>query len=193
MAFCPRCRAEYRKEITRCPTCDRELVDEQELPPKLTDAQVVAALEEDKEELVTVAEGTLQGLRPVQEQLIETGIPAALRKSEEMMTEAGRFLRLEVLVRQRDAEQAILMVREALQGELSEEMLEGIARLQAVPGAAGDAGEGEGEDPFDEAEPGKEGEEGEEGALACPACGSTEPLVDGECPECGLFLGSGDE
>jgi hypothetical protein len=176
MPFCPQCRAEYRKEFSHCPTCDLELVQEQELPPKLTDEQVVAAMAE--EELASIAEGTLQGLKPVQDQLIESGIPAALRKSDEMMTEAGLFLRLELVVRKSDAEQASSRVRQALQGEVSEEMLDGIAELQQV------AAQGEPE------EGAEEGAEEAEGAPACPACGSTEPLVDGECPECGLFLGT---
>ena len=33
----------------------------------------------------------------------------------------------------------------------------------------------------------------EEGGMACPACGSTAPLVDGCCPDCGLYLGDEEE
>jgi len=33
----------------------------------------------------------------------------------------------------------------------------------------------------------------EEGVMACPACGSTAPLVDGCCPDCGLYLGDAEE
>ncbi|MBW2277444.1 MAG: hypothetical protein JRF63_08130 [Deltaproteobacteria bacterium] len=28
-----------------------------------------------------------------------------------------------------------------------------------------------------------------EGAVACPACGTTAPLIDGACSDCGLALG----
>jgi hypothetical protein len=28
-----------------------------------------------------------------------------------------------------------------------------------------------------------------EGAVTCPACGTTAPLVDGACSDCGLMLG----
>ena len=27
------------------------------------------------------------------------------------------------------------------------------------------------------------------GGVTCPACGTTAPLVDGACSDCGLFLG----
>ncbi len=169
MPFCPKCRSEYRKDITHCPTCDVDLVGEAELPEQLTDDQVIAAMAE--EDLEVVAEGTLQGLKPVQDVLIAEGIPAALRKAEELMTEAGLFLRLELVVRKSDLETAGPVVREALQGELSEEMREGLAHIY-----------GEGDSEEDEAEEG-------DGPAPCPACGCTDPLVNGECPECGLFLG----
>jgi hypothetical protein len=31
--------------------------------------------------------------------------------------------------------------------------------------------------------------EGNQGGVTCPACGTTAPLVNGECSDCGLFLG----
>lgn len=177
MAFCPQCRAEYRPEITHCPVCDVDLVDAESLAPEMTDDRVVALLA--AAELTVVAEGTLQGLKPVQDALIASGIPAALRKAEEVMSEMGLFLRLELVVRQEDEEVAGALVREALGGDLSEEMREGMEALFVGGDAAQGGGEGE-----------AEGEEPE--TLACPACGCTDPLVNGECPECGLYLGEGE-
>jgi len=32
-------------------------------------------------------------------------------------------------------------------------------------------------------------EAAQRGGVTCPACGTTAPLVDGACSDCGLFLG----
>jgi hypothetical protein len=180
MAFCPKCRSEYRAGITHCATCEVALVSEEELPKLMSDAEIIAALAE--EELATVFEGPLASLRPVQEKLLEAGIPAALRQGEELKTEMGLFIKLSLVVRKEDLPRLIELLGEEYREDLAREGLLGDAPDQMDHP----------EDPDHEEGSGNPDGPGEGKALACPACGCTEPLVDGECPDCGLFLGEGE-
>lgn len=177
MAFCPKCRAEYRVGITHCATCEVALVAEEDLPAVMSDAEIIAALAD--EEVVTVFEGPLAGLRPVHEKLLEAGIPAALREGEELKTEMGLFIKLALVVRKEDLGRVAELLGEEYRESLAREGLLSEALDREGPLEAPEASE-------------DGGEEGEGGAkaLACPACGCTDPLVDGTCPDCGLFLGS---
>ncbi|MFH2007040.1 MAG: hypothetical protein ABI333_10685 [bacterium] len=171
MPFCPECRSEYRREITTCPTCRLELVEEADLPEALTDEEIFASMSE--EELISVARGGLDGCREIQQMLLENQIPAIIRKVEDVVVEAGHFLALEVLIRAEDSVRKDTLFRQ----EWAESMRrDGLASGALTFALAGDA------------EPLEEDEESD-GVPACPACGSTEPLEDGECPDCGLFLG----
>lgn len=168
MPFCPECRAEYRAGIAKCAACEVPLVSEDELPELLSDDEIIGALSED--ELVPAFEGPLQALRPLQEKLLAAGIPAAMRQGEELTTEHGLFIKLELVVRKSDIDRVAEVLGEENRKALEREGLS----VHVVPLRSPEAEE--------------EDEAGEE-SLACPACGCTEPLVEGECPECGLFLG----
>lgn len=170
MPFCPTCRSEFRSGIKVCPTCDEALVAEEDLPAAMSDEEVLAALSE--EEVKGIARGALEGCREVQQTLLEARIPAAIRKVDDVVSEAGHFLILEVVVREEDAERASFLLSSEHAELLSREGLDVGARL-------------EGEIIVEKSE----FEDDEEGVPACPACGCTEPLVNGECPECGLYLG----
>ena len=104
MAFCPECRAEYRKGFDHCPTCDVDLVDEVELPELMTDEEVIASMSE--EDLVGIVRGSIEGCRETQAKLLEHRIPAAINESEDVVAEAGHFRILQVVVRKEDAERA---------------------------------------------------------------------------------------
>lgn len=180
MPVCPKCRAEYRSGITQCAHCEVALVAEGDLPDIMSDEEIIAAMSD--EELVTVFEGPLAALRPVHDKLLAAGIPAALREGEELKTEMGLFIKLSLVVRKDDVTRVAELVGEeyreslAREGLLDDTMDRHLGADRAGGGnGAGDQGEG--------------GEEPAETTPACPACGCTEPLVDGECPECGLFLG----
>lgn len=169
MPFCPKCRSEYRADIQRCATCDEALVAEEDLPVHMSDQEIIAAMSE--EELVSVFEGPLQALKPVQTRLLEAGIPAALRQGEELKTEMGLFIKLQLVVRKDDLEKVAGLVGEEYRENLRREGLLDVATSEGLEHPQSDASEET------------------DGDLACPACGCTDPLVEGECPECGIFLG----
>ena len=174
MPICPECRSEYRREIMHCPTCDCDLVEAVDLPELLSDDEVLAALSED--ELVSVARGPVEWCREVQDKLLAERIPAAIRQVDDEVAAAGHMLILQVIIRSDDGLRATAVFDKELRENLGRDGLEWSGMLNDPRGDQ----EGEGAD--------EEASEAE-GPMACPACQSTEKLVDGECPDCGLYLG----
>jgi hypothetical protein len=172
MPFCPECRAEYRQGFDTCANCHVELVEEVDLPAVMSDDEIIASMKE--EDLTSVARGTLEWCREVQQKLLEQRIPAVIREAEDVVAAAGHMLILQVIIRQQDLERAA--------AAFDEELVDALER----DGLAGDALT-LGEQPEDEEA------EDEDGPLACPACGSTKPLKKGECRDCGLYLGEDEE
>ena len=153
MPFCPECRAEYRKGFTTCANCDVELVEEMDLPEVMSDAEIIASMTE--EELISVARGTLEWCREVQQKLLEQRIPAVIREAEDVVAEAGHMLILQVVIRKQDLESAAASFDDDLVDALERDGLAGDALT------LGDEAEDE--------EPGEE----EDVPPACPASPKT--------------------
>ncbi len=172
MAFCPECRAEYRKGFDHCPSCDVDLVDAVELPELMTDEEVIASMSE--EDLVGIVRGSIEGCRETQAKLLEQRIPAAIHESEDVGAESGHFRILQVVVRKEDAERAQAALNQDWVGDAQRE---GLLREVELIDGDGDDGEPEAEEADNDEEP------------ACPACGCVKPLKKGKCRDCGLHLG----
>jgi len=182
--FCPECRAEYRKGFERCPTCDVDLVEADEVPEMLTDEEVIASMAQ--EDLMPIVRGSIEGCRETQSKLLEKRIPAAIHESHDEVAEAGHFRILQVVVRREDAERAQEVLNlEWVEDAQREGLLGEVELTEAEDPAAGEVDaewDAEGDD-------GDDGDADEDAEPACPACGCTKPLKKGKCRDCGLHLG----
>lgn len=164
MPFCPKCRAEYREGFTRCATCGVDLVDSlEDVPEPITEDNAVEYLR--GKELAVLVRGDLDSCREVCNALLQEQVPAIIAPYDENVPSARLAMLLDVLVAEEDVERAVTLLQADWHDMLERDGLQWLG-----VGA-----------PEEEAE--------EDGPLACPACGSTAPLVDGCCPDCGLYLG----
>lgn len=163
MPFCPRCRAEYREGFEICGTCNVELVERvEDIPEPLTEERLVELLKDRK--LVAVVRGGIEACKEVLGALLQEQIPAVIRTPEDTGSFAAVAMVLEVVVPEEEIPRAAEMLQADWHDMLSKDGLD-----FALAGISREVDE--------EEEP------------ACPGCGSTEPLEDGVCPECGLNLG----
>lgn len=163
MPFCPDCRAEYRLGIERCAHCDVALI------PELPDSPPETSLEGARTYIaqrnaVIIAMSSLEPSREMRNQLLDAGIPCMIVAAEhdEEAELANMHERFHVIVAEDDLDR----VSEQLAGRF-QSMVEREGIVDGLTVA----------------------EVQEDGAVLCPACGHTGQLVDGECAECGLFLG----
>ncbi len=182
MAFCPECRAEYRKGFDHCPSCDVDLVDEVELPELMTDEEVIESMAE--EDLVAIVRGSSTGCLETQAQLLAQRIPAAIHESQDVVAEAGHVRILQVVVRKEDAERAQEALNQDWVGDAQREGLIG-----DVDFIAGDDSDSDPDSDSDSDPDSEDGEADEDEQPSCPACGCDKPLKKGKCRDCGLHLG----
>lgn len=172
LPFCPKCRAEYEDGFDTCGSCGVALVQTlDEVPGPMTPDRAQEELKD--KELVGIVRGGVSACKEVCEALLSLQIPTIIAPAEEVDPRSGVAMVLDVLVAQEDLENAI--------GRLTAEWEELLQKDGLQFAGAMD------EDPEDEIEEDQDEEDDEE--PACPACGSKEPLEEGECPNCGLFLG----
>ena len=163
MPFCPRCRAEYRDGFEICGSCDVALVENIEDIPEPLNEETVAQRLKDKE-LSAVVRGGVEACKEVHAALLIEQIPAIIRTPEDVEGFSAVAMVLEVVVAKEELERAVHLLQADWHDMMDRDGLE-----------------------FSVAGVGVEADEDEE--PPCPGCGSTQPLEDGVCPECGLNLG----
>ena len=165
MLVCPSCRSEFRTGFDHCKACDVALVPPDQL------AEEAAAHGTPKERLegvqkVRITQPSLTACRELEAALLDAGIDCYTHVEEadtDVALGSAAALHYAVLFSQDALEAAKAAMKERFQ-EMVES--EGFGQLQT--------------DPID-----LEADE-----VTCPACGTTGALQDGECGECGLFLGA---
>ena len=165
MPFCPRCRAEYREGFEICGTCNVDLVERiEDIPEPLTEERLAELLKDRK--FIPVVRGGVEACKEVLEALLQEHIPAVIRTPEDAESFAAVAMVLEVAVPEEEIKNAAELLQADWHDMLSRDGLD-----FALAGMSQEMGEEE------------------EGEPACPGCGSTKPLENGVCPECGLNLG----
>lgn len=167
MPFCPKCHAEHEPGFETCGTCGVDLVATlEDIPPPMTPERAAEILTD--RELVVVVRGDVASCQDVAQALLECQVPAVIATPEDVDPQSAIAMMLEVLVAEEHVNEAARLLHEDWAAMLDRDGLEFPA--------------------LEQEEQSQEASEEQE-QLACPGCGSTEPLQDGQCPECGLFLG----
>jgi hypothetical protein len=148
------------------------LVDSLEEIPEPLDRQRAAALLADKD-LVVVVRGDVSACQEVLAALLDEQIPAVIVSPPDVEPRSGVAMMLEVRVAEQDLEPAVYLLQEEWEELLAQDGLH-------FPS-------------LDDKTAPQEASTATDGPPACPACGSTKPLVEGACPECGLFLGETED
>jgi hypothetical protein len=161
--LCPSCGASYRQGFTECHSCHVALVD------AATYAANHAARGDPRAELadkklVPIVHAGLSACREIERALLEQGVPCFLDASaDEGDLGAPGALKVGVLIAEDDLARAGAVLRARFEGLVAQEGI-GSFKTEAIDLSA------------DEVE--------------CPACGHKGALKDGECADCGLFLGA---
>lgn len=164
MSVCPSCRSEYVPGITRCATCDVDLVD----PAALVDSESgenPRELLKDSEKAFLGARN-LDAARELERDLLEAGVLCYVHaeQTEGALMSAGS-IQYAVAFAQDDVPAVKELLEGRAQGLLEQEGLAALS-TQAVDLEADE--------------------------VTCPACGHTGALDDeGACADCGLVLGVG--
>lgn len=104
MPFCPKCRYEYRADITVCPDCDLDLVTKLHEPKEQEHIDV---------ELVTIADFTFDVQAEETKVLLEShGIPAVVENAVSAMIYPG-MAGIKVSVRKEDEKKAREVLKNA--------------------------------------------------------------------------------
>jgi len=167
MAVCPSCEAEFRDGFDRCATCDVALVEPGQLE------QEAALHGSPKERLQTaqkafIPQPSLTAARELEGALLGAEIDCYTHVEEadtDVALGSASSMQYAVVI----AQDQIETVKDAMKDRFAAMLeSEGFGSLQT--------------DAID-----LESEE-----VTCPACSTTAALVNGECAECGLFLGALD-
>ena len=166
MPFCPECRDEYREGITRCASCSVELVGS--LDAVADDELLELEKRLASEELTPVFAGDLDNCKTRNRVLAEHGIPALITGDLEATETETLSPYMYVQCATEDVEDVAAIFQELWNESLSTEGIQ-VDEADAVD---------------------MEAEE-----IECPGCSTviSELTVEGECPECGLFLGYDEE
>lgn len=171
MKICPSCQEEYLDHIEKCVGCHEALISE--LDAKNVRPQNALLTKEDllNSDMVPFVEGSLAHCREMEKVLLKSRIscvvyPVSLSSDGNAATlGSASEMKYIVLLRESDVEAA----KEALLGKFHDEV----------------AKEGKGSFVRDAIDLTKD-------SVTCPACEHTGALADGECQNCGLFLGTLD-
>ena len=164
--ICPRCGGSFRAGFTRCAGCKVDLIDR-----AAYDAGV-AAIDDPRQALIgkkTVAaiHASLQACREVERALLDAGIPCMLGTDiEEGEALAAGPMKIGVMVAEDDLARVTEVMKQRFEVLVAQEGV-GAFRTEAIDVAADE--------------------------VQCPACGHHGPLSNGECSDCGLFLGVPEE
>lgn len=168
MKICPSCREEFLDHIEMCEICQEKLVSEFAVADLSADDQEISKEALLQGETLAFLEGSLASCREVEKVLKRSKIacavyPASLECGSSPATlGASCDMKYLLLIRPDDLE----LAKNALEGQFSEQVLR----------------EGQGDYVTSAINLNDD-------VVTCPACGEVAPLKDGECENCGLFLG----
>lgn len=161
---CPTCGGTFRAGFTRCAPCKVELVD------RATWEAALAARDDPKRALagkktVAVVHASLPACREVERALLDANIPCLLQTGSEGEVLAAGAMKIGVIVAEEDLARVGAVMKSRFEALIHKEGV-GTFKTDAI-----DVGAAE---------------------VECPACGHKGPLENGECADCGLFLGATD-
>ena len=162
---CPKCGGAFRVGFTRCAACKVDLVD-----PAAFQAGL-AARDDPRRALagkktVTVVQASLAACREIERALLDAGIPTMLKtENEEGEALSAGTLKIGVVVAEDDVARVGVVMKSRFEALIRKEGV-GAFKTEAI-----DVGAAE---------------------VECPACGHRGALKNGECADCGLFLGATD-
>jgi hypothetical protein len=162
---CPKCGGAFRAGFTRCVPCKVELVDRAAFEAGLI------ARDDPRQALagkktVTVVQASLPACREIERALLDAGIPAMVRtENEEGEALSAGTLKIGVVVAEDDLARVGVVMKARFEALIRAEGV-GSFKTEAIDISAAE--------------------------VECPACGHTGALKDGECADCGLFLGATD-
>lgn len=116
-------------------------------------------------ELVSVAQGTMDYIKELQDKCLHAGIPALAARPEDACGTKSCGTRLSLMIREADVPGVATLLQRDWAEMVAREGT-GAALAAPAPGAAAET----------------------DGDLPCPACGVAAPLADGACSDCGLQL-----
>ncbi len=181
MPFCPKCRAEFEEGFEVCGSCNVGLVSNiEDVPEPITPERAVDFLKD--KELAAIVRGSVSACKEIVDTLLSIQIPAVIIPAEDVDPRSGVAMVLDVLVAEEDLERAIGLLNDEWKDLLEKDGLQFMNDSEAEP-TEEEMNHGDDEESGEE----YDDDDGEE--PACPACGSKEPLKEGECPNCGLYLG----
>jgi len=167
MKICPTCREEFFDHVETCGACHVHLISEAEAQALVSSDGLLSKEEMLEAEMVSLVEAGLLQCREIEKALARKKVscvvyPVNLEGESSAALGATGDRRYMVIIRVQDLDKA----KTALEGQFMEQVArEGQGAFVAEPVNLS------------------------EGVINCPACGETNPLKDGECPVCGLFLG----
>lgn len=162
---CPKCGGAFRAGFTRCAACKVDLVERAALEAGLI------ARDDPRQALAgkkttTVVQASLAACREIERALLDAGIPAMLRtENEEGEALSAGTLKIGVVVADDDLARVGVVMKSRFEALIRKEGV-GAFKTEAIDVAAAE--------------------------VECPACGHKGPLKNGECADCGLFLGATD-
>lgn len=162
--ICPTCGGTFRAGFTRCAACKVDLVDQ------ATYAAAVVAMDSPGKALagkktVAVVHASLAACREIERALLDAGIPCLLETESEGEILAAGALKIGVVVAEEDVPRVGVVMKARFEALIHKEGV-GTFKTDAIDITAAE--------------------------VECPACGHKGPLKDGECADCGLFLGATD-
>lgn len=168
MKICLSCKGEYLDQIEECGTCNEPLVTEEEALMAPSKETLLSKEELFESEMLPFTEGGISQCRDVEKILAAANIscavyPLDLKAADNVATIGSasdkKYL---LLIRAEDVD----LAKKAMEGQFSREVAK------------------EGKGAFS-----TEAIDLSNDTVLCPACGEQGPLNDGECSNCGLFLG----
>lgn len=163
--ICPSCGASYRAGFDSCHACKVPLVD------KATYAATQKSRGKPREQLegkktVAIVHAGLPACREIERALLEAGVPCFIEaNAEEGEPMAAGAMKVGVMVAEDDLARVGAIMKARFEGLVAQEGI-GSFKTDAIDLSAAE--------------------------IECPACGHKGALKNGECADCGLFLGAPD-
>lgn len=166
MLICPRCQSEYRDGFVHCNSCDVALVTPEAF--QSDDAGLTGLPQDALKDVETgiIPQPHLPAARELEAMILDAEIPCyvvAQEADQDVALGSSSALMYGVVVAKDDIERVRELFQEHFAASLEREGVGGGLQTEAVDLNADE--------------------------VQCPACTHVGPLEDGECADCGLFLG----